>query len=323
MMPDPFSLSRAGQSFEPAVAVTIPSSIVQSVQNLKDVVETADASATGKPAVRAKASFHGLKVPASAKEKAAATGSKVCSGKTTLEDDGARDKDCHADDSSRLSPHETSAALSDGTGSVNGSSGREVQSIPLTPFMNEQVHVLSRSSPRSEVSVSGRSHASMCAEAFDPPVASVGEHRALAASPTMLEIGVSGGSHGWLKIRAELAGDGAVHASVLSSSTAGAETLRRELPSLTTYLRHEQVALGSIVVHTSGGTRDSFGMSSGFESAAGNQQQADAHQRRSQQDGGTNREWNERPWSDGMYEDGIAWQPQVIAAGGGWLSVRA
>jgi hypothetical protein len=191
--------------------------------------------------------------------------------------------------------------------------------------MKDQAHTLTGSSAGREVSVSANSHASRRGDAgvFEQPVASAGEHRALAASPTMLEIGVSGGSHGWLKIRAELTDDGAVHASVSSSSTTGAEMLRRDLPLLTTYLHQEQVALGSLVVHASAGTQDTFGMSSGFGTSAGSQQQTDAQQGRSQQDTNTYREWNERPWSDGMDEDGIAWLPQAMNAGGGWLSVRA
>lgn len=77
-----------------------------------------------------------------------------------------------------------------------------------------------------------------------------GEHGTISATPTTLEVGVPGGAHGWLKVRAELGGDGSVHASMSPSSAAGAETLRREIPQLTSYLHQEQVGVSSVVVHT-------------------------------------------------------------------------
>jgi hypothetical protein len=325
MLADPFALSLAGQPAKPGVAVAVPSSIVQPVKDSKDVAEIPNALGTGGAAGGAKKRIQSLKASASPREKLTVAGAEGRSGKTTLDNDGVRDKGFHADDLSRFSAHETSAATSEGTGKPDGFPGSEVQAMPLSPLMKDQTQTLTGSSAGRQVSISGSFHPSLRGEAgeFEQPVASAGEHRALTASPTMLEVGVSGGSHGWLKIRAELAGDGAVHASVSSSSTASAELLRREIPSLTTYLHQEQVALGSLVVHASAGTQDTFGMSSGFGNSAGSQQQTDAQQGRSQQDTGTYREWNERPWSDGMDEDGIAWLPHAMNAGGGWLSVRA
>ncbi len=198
--------------------------------------------------------------------------------------------------------------------------------MPLSPLMKDQAHTLTESSAGRGVSVSGSSHASLRGEmgAFEAG-ASVSEHRALAASPTMLEVGVPGGSHGWLKIRAELTGDGAVHASVSSNSAAAAEMLRRELPSLTTYLHQEQVSVGSLVVHASASTQDSSMSSGAGESGVGHQQRGDAHHGRGQQEGGSYREWSEGSWADGTEENGLAaWMPQAMSAGnGGWLSVRA
>jgi hypothetical protein len=98
--------------------------------------------------------------------------------------------------------------------------------------------------------------------------------------------------------------------------------LRREIPLLTTYLHQEQVALGSLVVHASVGTQDPLGMSNGFGLGAGGQQHADAQQGLNQQS--PHGEWNERPCADGVEGDGIvAWLPQMMSEGGGWLSVRA
>jgi hypothetical protein len=68
-------------------------------------------------------------------------------------------------------------------------------------------------------------------------------HTTLQASPTVLEVGVPSGSHGWLKIRAEIDSTGAVQASLSPATHAAHETLHRDLPALTSFLAGEQVAV--------------------------------------------------------------------------------
>jgi hypothetical protein len=75
--------------------------------------------------------------------------------------------------------------------------------------------------------------------------------RMLAASPTALEVGIQNGTHGWLKVRAEMTSDGVVNASVSASSFTGQEMLHRELPSLTAYLQSEKVAVNTVTVPAS------------------------------------------------------------------------
>jgi hypothetical protein len=89
------------------------------------------------------------------------------------------------------------------------------------------------------------------------------EHKTLMATSTTLEVGLPGGSHGWLKVRAELTGDGVVHASVTSNTSAGTEMLRRELPSLTNYLHQEQIPIHSVAIHAPPDVMDSSNASSG------------------------------------------------------------
>jgi hypothetical protein len=69
----------------------------------------------------------------------------------------------------------------------------------------------------------------------------------LAATPTSLEVGVANGTHGWLKIRAEMEG-GVVTASLSSGSMAGQEMLHRELPSLAAYLQEEKLGVNTLVL---------------------------------------------------------------------------
>jgi hypothetical protein len=146
------------------------------------------------------------------------------------------------------------------------------------------------------------------------------EHNVLVAMPTVLQVAIPGRSHGWLKIRAELAGDGAVHASMSAASAADEEALRGELPALTTYLRQEQISLGSLSVHATVATPDSVSMFDGADhGSAGGRQHADKQEDRNQQD-----VISSRGRIDDLDEDSASRFPRSLYAGsGGWLSVRA
>ena len=76
-------------------------------------------------------------------------------------------------------------------------------------------------------------------------------HKTLMATPTSLEIGVVNGTHGWLKIRADMTDGGVVNASLSTTTSSGQEMLHRELPSLTAYLQNERVAVNTVVVQPS------------------------------------------------------------------------
>lgn len=152
-----------------------------------------------------------------------------------------------------------------------------------------------------------------------------GAPRMLTATPTSLEVGIQNGTHGWLKVRAEMT-DGVVNASVVAASPAGQEMLHRELPALTAYLQEEKVAVNAVVVHapTAAGT-DARGPS-GMDGAGGGTPQrndeGDAQQnsRRPALDGFGETMTYRRP--DGIDEDGTL-PLAAYARGGSWLSVRA
>lgn len=69
-----------------------------------------------------------------------------------------------------------------------------------------------------------------------------------ASGPARLDIGVFDGTHGWLRIRAELDTAGTVSASLTASQSAHA-SLRSALPEMTTYLGSEAVNVSKIAVH--------------------------------------------------------------------------
>jgi hypothetical protein len=148
-------------------------------------------------------------------------------------------------------------------------------------------------------------------------------HRMLEATPTTLEVGVSNGTHGWLKIRAEMADGGVVNASVSAATTAGQEMLHRELPSLTAYLHEEQISVGSVAVHTTSaaGSRE-FG---GTESDAGREQMQQRQEGESKRGAmGTALADSGDAYFQGGSSGTTEMATHVIYTGGGsWLSVRA
>jgi hypothetical protein len=152
--------------------------------------------------------------------------------------------------------------------------------------------------------------------------------RTLMASPTALEVGVPNGTHGWLKIRAEMTGGGAVDASLSTSSPSGQEMLHRELPSLMSYLQNEHITVNTVVVHPSRDAGAEFrglagGMNgdgrgegkSGGQGGEGRQQAAGAV---------LNYPESVRPsiGLPGIGGDEVL-PPASYMGGGGWLSVRA
>lgn len=158
----------------------------------------------------------------------------------------------------------------------------------------------------------------------DSGMAGVGDgHRTLEATPTALEVGVANGTHGWLKIRAEMADGGVVNASVSATTSAGQQMLHRELPSITAYLQQERIGVGSVVLHTTAvGSRE---LSGGTESDAGRGQM--------QHGGGAQEEnaQNATVVSDGgdvLFQGGLSGTAEIAtpagySGGGSWLSVRA
>lgn len=163
----------------------------------------------------------------------------------------------------------------------------------------------------------------------DPGTASVGSgHRTIEATPTALEVGVTNGTHGWLKIRAEMADGGVVNASVSATTSAGQEMLHRELPSLTAYLHEEQIGVSSVVLHTTAAAA-SREFAGGMENDAGREQM----QQRGGQEGESRQDAMGTVFSDSgdrYFEGGLGGTAEVeeiasraIYAGGSWLSVRA
>jgi hypothetical protein len=71
-----------------------------------------------------------------------------------------------------------------------------------------------------------------------------------APASNQLEIGLSGGSFGWLKVRAELTGSGEIHAYLRGTSANAEETLRAQSSQMATYLSSQEVRMNGLHVET-------------------------------------------------------------------------
>ncbi len=144
----------------------------------------------------------------------------------------------------------------------------------------------------------------------------------LAATPTSLEVGIANGTHGWLKIRAEMEG-GVVTASLSPGSMAGQEMLHRELPSLAAYLQEEKLGVNTLVLKpaelldtmgtNSGGSLQRQGQSSQQQSDGDGTGAGDKSRLGGLQQGPIYEGWNS---SDGGF------LPAMAGNIGSWLNVR-
>jgi len=149
----------------------------------------------------------------------------------------------------------------------------------------------------------------------------------LTATPTSLEVGIQNGTHGWLKVRAEMTDGGVVNASVSAASSAGQEMLHRELPGLTAYLQQEKVAVNAVVVHAPSAAGADARSAAGMDGAGGQTPQRSNEGEQQHQSlrkatlNGPDETVSYRS-SHGVDEDGSL-PLAAYANGGNWLSVRA
>jgi hypothetical protein len=154
-----------------------------------------------------------------------------------------------------------------------------------------------------------------------------GAPRIVASTPTFLEVGIQNGTHGWLKVRAEMTDGGVVNASVSATSSSGQEMLHRELPAITAYLQDEKVGVNAVTVHAPSFVGTDGRSSSGTGSAAGQTPQRSNEGEQQHQSlrkatlSGSDETMTYRGLP-GVDADG-ALPIGAYANGGSWLSVRA
>jgi hypothetical protein len=161
-------------------------------------------------------------------------------------------------------------------------------------------------------------------ESPDSTQLSVDGHRTLTANATTLEVGVLNGTHGWLKVRAEM-NDGLVTASLTAGSSVAREVLHRELPSIANFLSGENVAVKTVTVNPAANVGAAAGAYEGSSEQRGSREQpamdrGDAMQSAKDEESSDVKEY------EGIYIDfhGQDVSLQALGLGGGtWLSVMA
>jgi hypothetical protein len=93
----------------------------------------------------------------------------------------------------------------------------------------------------------------------------------LASGPARLDVGVLDGTHGWLRIRAEMGAGGAVSAALTANAVAH-ESLRAVLPEMASYLESESVSVSRIALHRAAGAN---GMAATGDQQSGGAQRHD------------------------------------------------
>ena len=141
--------------------------------------------------------------------------------------------------------------------------------------------------------------------------------KTFVSTPRVLEIGMADGTHGWLRVRAEMGGDGQVQAQFTAASAGAAAELHKVLPGMQAYLASEQVGVRSIVVSAADRSAGAGDVSAGHG--------GDGARRESSGDRPENLAAL-MPVSEFGSDAGGAGLPAALFSGsamsGGWLSVR-
>jgi hypothetical protein len=151
----------------------------------------------------------------------------------------------------------------------------------------------------------------------------LGDPKTLVSTPSVLEVGITGGAHGWLRVRAELEHTGEVTASLMASSVTSADALHKQLGAMSAYLKSEVVGVTSLAVtapEKSGATQGlgtqansaNPGASGGSGAGSSSQQRGDGNEKA-------------MPWAGFEAEYASQAVPAALLGSGvgGWLNVRA
>ena len=152
-----------------------------------------------------------------------------------------------------------------------------------------------------------------------------------AGKPNQLEVGLQGGSFGWLKVRAEIGTNGEVNAYLRGASTNTTDLLQVQVPKIEAYLGAQDVPVRSVQVEAAhghaGGAASGFAGDGGLASGGGAAQQQSGRQgsgasEGTQDLGGSTSVDVEREGVAAMQV--VASQNSIALTGtGNWLSVRA
>ena len=149
-----------------------------------------------------------------------------------------------------------------------------------------------------------------------------------ATTPNRLEVGVSGGSVGWLNVRAELSRDGGVHA-LLRAPQAAATQLRNQATDIASFLSDNAVSVREVVVETMPAPAVGHVTTFIAESARGFSADAQEQRHSSRQQGSGRTQTDRSAVANDREMESLSVplstltrSGPALATTGGWLSVR-
>ena len=217
---------------------------------------------------------------------------------------------------------QTSGLLSGASAKAAASASSDVtavQAVQSVALQGNATHAGVKASGQHVQAASGRADADSAT--------TMDEARVFEASTGALEVGVANGTHGWLRVRAELDEGGAVVAQVTAASAAAAEGLHKEVPVISAYLAEQQVGVSSLVVHamqaTAGAQDASVGAGSSTNAGDGTAGSNSGGREGARQEGTWLGGVEELPFATmGLGFGGSAAGLSAGILNGGWLSVR-
>ncbi|MBB5057623.1 hypothetical protein HDF16_002329 [Granulicella aggregans] len=247
-----------------------------------------------------------------------------------------------------VTPHEVFNAAGGGVATVSALSSQGVPQGTGVAAISTTAPVRGALSGQGSLGVTAAPELGHPASALRTAIGSE-PHQTLEATPTSLEVGVHSGTEGWLKIRAEVGGEGQVSASLAATSASGDQMLKGQLPALNAYLHSEQMSVTASVAERTGiahgaathdaggaalqaGTGSSSGQNASLLHSGGNPGMA-GHGSRSQGDApgtapvqshsaGDGQTGFEAGYDRGAVSDTSALPSTVADSSGQWLNVR-
>jgi hypothetical protein len=144
--------------------------------------------------------------------------------------------------------------------------------------------------------------------------------------PNQLEVGLQSDGFGWLKVRAELTGNGEVNAYLRGSSTDSTGLLQMQAPKIEAYLGTQDVAVHSVQVETARTHAPATGLGGdgGVAADSGASQQQNGRSNRSPAAGAEAHTSVDAIDEEAMPARMVISQNSIVMKGtGNWLSVRA
>jgi hypothetical protein len=219
--------------------------------------------------------------------------------------------------------------LATAVGSSDPFHGAGIEVTAISPVAVTQVTASHRASS-AEAGKLGASGSTGAADGYgEDGVGGLSAPRMLSSSANVLEVGITGGAHGWLRVRAEMGHTGEVTASLVASNAASAESLDKQLGAISAFLKTETVGVSALVVTAPArGTGVDVSAGSSQGQASGSTSGSGGQERQSRQEfaGFGLQQFGtsgvQQPQGSGLNGSSALASAAIAGGSGGWVNVR-